>query len=591
MKIKNLKQDDVTLLKRAFKYVISYKIKFTLALLCILGGIGIGIAQPLFWGKILDNLFKKDMESAVINIICSLILGILVNIISYFQSYIFASLNQNIIFDLKNDMYKTVLEFPVKAYDDINNGELMSRLHGDSSEVANAITGTLINTVVDTIRLIVIGIAVFTISIKLALIVVMTFPISFYIFNKYGEKIRVGNKELSQINDKYYSESGQVIWGIREIKSLGIKKNKLGAFIQISRRLKRTIVSITLLHAKSQALSNTINFIAQMIIVFIGGISVVNETLEIKYFIAFYSYSGQFSSSILNISRLNLNLQQVMNSLERIFRLMDGFSYNAEKFGNKTIENITGNIQFKNVSFSYDNDSNVLDNVTINFPPKGRTAIVGSSGSGKSTIFNLILKFYNPCKGCILIDSIDINEIREEDLRKHISVVQQEPVLFRMSIKDNLLLAYANASQDEIENACKRAFIHEYIEALPNKYDSVIGENAVNLSGGQKQRIAIARALLKKSKILLFDEATSSLDNESQFYIQKAIDTIAIDCTVVIIAHRLSTIIKSDVIYVMEKGKIAGYGNHHSLICTNRIYKKLYSAEVQLINENCNEVI
>jgi ATP-binding cassette subfamily B protein len=591
MKIKNLKQDDVTLLKRAFKYVISYKIKFTLALLCILGGIGIGIAQPLFWGKILDNLFKKDMESAVINIICSLILGILVNIISYFQSYIFASLNQNIIFDLKNDMYKTVLEFPVKAYDDINNGELMSRLHGDSSEVANAITGTLINTVVDTIRLIVIGIAVFTISIKLALIVVMTFPISFYIFNKYGEKIRVGNKELSQINDKYYSESGQVIWGIREIKSLGIKKNKLGAFIQISRILKRTIVSITLLHAKSQALSNTINFIAQMIIVFIGGISVVNETLEIKYFIAFYSYSGQFSSSILNISRLNLNLQQVMNSLERIFRLMDGFSYNAEKFGNKTIENITGNIQFKNVSFSYDNDSNVLDNVTINFPPKGRTAIVGSSGSGKSTIFNLILKFYNPCKGCILIDSIDINEIREEDLRKHISVVQQEPVLFRMSIKDNLLLAYANASQDEIENACKRAFIHEYIEALPNKYDSVIGENAVNLSGGQKQRIAIARALLKKSKILLFDEATSSLDNESQFYIQKAIDTIAMDCTVVIIAHRLSTIIKADVIYVMEKGKIAGYGNHHSLICTNSIYKKLYSAEVQLINENCNEVI
>lgn len=591
MKIKILKQDDLTLLKRALKYVFLYKIRFALAFLCILGGIGIGIAQPLFWGKILDSLFQKDMENAVINIVYSLVLGILANIVSFFQSYIFASLNQNIIFDLKNDMYKTMLELPVKAYDDINNGEFMSRLHGDAGEVANAITGTLINALVDIIRVIAIGITVFAISVKLALIVIATFPISFYIFNRYGKKIRASNKELSQTNDRYYSESGQAIWGIREIKSLGIKKNKLDAFTQLSQRLKKMIVSVTLLNAKSQALSNTINFIAQMAIVFIGGLSVVNGSLDIKYFIAFYSYSGQFSGSLLNISRLNLNLQQVMNALERIFLLMDGLSYNAESFGKKNIENILGNIRFENVSFSYDNDSSVLDNVTINIRPKGRTAIVGSSGSGKSTIFNLILKFYDPCNGRILIDGTDIIEISEEVLRKHISVVRQEPVLFRMSIRENLMLANTNASQEEIENACKRAFIHEYIETLPNKYDSVIGENGINLSGGQRQRIAIARALLKKSRIILFDEATSSLDNESQIYIKKAIDNVAEECTVVIIAHRLSTIIEADSIYVMDKGKIAGCGNHHSLIRTNSIYKKLYSAEVRLINENCKEVI
>ncbi len=591
MKIKILKQDDITLLKRALKYVYSYKIRFTLAFLCILGGIGIGIAQPLFWGKILDSLFQKDMKSAVPNIIFSLILGILLSIMSYFQSYIFASLNQNIIFDLKNDMYKTMLELPVKAYDEIDNGELMSRLHGDASEVANAITGTLINTVVDIIRLIAIGIAVFAISLKLALIVVITFPISFYIFNKYGKKIRASNKELSHINDIYFGESGQVIWGIREIKSLGIKKNKLNAFTNISDRLKKMIVSITLLNAKSQSLSNIINTIAQMLIAFMGGVFVVNGSLDIKYFIAFYSYSGQFSGSLLNISRLNLNLQQVMNSLERIFLLMDGLKYDPEKFGEEAIENITGNIKFESVSFSYDTKSKVLDNVTINIPNKGRTAIVGSSGSGKTTIFNLILKLYDPCRGRILIDSTDINEIREEDLRKHISVVQQEPFLFRMSIKENLLLANTKASQEEIESACKRAFIHEYIESLPDKYDSMIGENGVTLSGGQRQRIAIARGLLKKSKIILFDEATSSLDNESQFYIKKAIDSMATDCTVVIIAHRLSTIIEADVIYVMDQGKIVGHGNHRSLIHSNSIYQKLYSAEVQLINENSRDVV
>ncbi len=585
------KKEDLTLIKRILKYVFLYKVKFMLAFISILGTIGTGLVQPILWGRVLDSLFQKNMDGAVLNIIYSLILGILTSSVSYLQSYIFASLNQNIIFHLKRDMYKAMLDLPVKAYDDINNGELMSRLHGDAGEVADAITGTLLNTVIDMLRLIALGIMVFTINVKLALIVIITFPVSFFIFNKYGNKIRVGNKKLSELNDKFFSDSGQAIWGIREVKSLGIKKQKFDTFTQLGSQLKKMIVTVTLLNAKSQAFSNTLNFISQMAVAFVGGMFVVNGTLDIQYFIAFCSYSSQFSGSILNISRLNLNLQRVMNSLERIFLLMDGLTYADEKFGEKSIDIITGDINFENVSFSYNNDLCVLDNVNINIPAKSRTAIVGSSGSGKTTMFNLLLKFYNPYKGRILIDCTDINEINEEDLRKHISVVRQEPVLFTMSIKENLLLANPHASQREIETACKRAFIHEYIEALPNKYDSVIGENGVNISGGQKQRIAIARALLKKSKIILFDEATSSLDNESQFYIKKAIDTIAKDCTVVIIAHRLSTIIESDIIYVMDKGKIVGYGNHHSLIHTNTIYQNLYKAEAQLINDNCKEVI
>jgi len=591
MKIKIFKQEDARLLKRALKYVFSYKIKFILAFLCIVSGIGTGIAQPLLWGRILDSLFQKNMDSALPYIVYSLIFGILVSILSYLQAYIFASLNQNIIFDLKMDMYKAMLDLPVKAYDEIDNGELMSRLHGDAGQVANAITETLINTVVDMIRLIAVGITIFAISGKLALIVVITFPLSFYIFNKYGKKIRASNKQLSELNDKYFSNSGQAIWGIREIKSLGIKKDKLDSFTQLASKLKEKIITVSLLSTKSQSLSNIVNIITQMTVVFMGGMFVVNGSLDIKYFIAFNSYSGQFSGSLLSISSLNLNLQQVMNSLERIFMLIDGLSYPAEKFGEKSIDNITGEVKFENVSFCYDKDINVLDNVTINIPAKSRTAIVGSSGSGKTTIFNLLLRLYDPCKGHIFIDHTEISEIKEVDLRRHISVVRQEPVLFTVTIKENLLLAKANASQQEIESACKRAYIHEYIESLPNKYDSMVGENGVNLSGGQRQRIAIARALLKKSKIILFDEATSSLDNESQFYIKKAIDTIAGDCTVVLIAHRLSTIIEADVIYVMDKGKVVGHGNHHSLINTNKIYKNLYKAEVELINDNSREVI
>ncbi len=584
MKIKSLNQKDVVLVKRVLKYVFNYKAKFIFALLCIISTIGTGIAMPLLWGRILDSLFQKNMDGAALNIMYSMILGMLTNIISYLQSYVFSSLNQNIIFNLKKDMYKAMLDLPVKAYDDLSNGELMSRLHGDASAVANAITGTLLNTIVDIIRLIAIGITVFTISIKLALIVIFTFPISFYIFNKYGRKLRIRNKELSELNDKYYSDSGQVIWGIREIKSLGVKKEKFDSFIYLSGKIKKMIVDVTLLSAKSQALSSAISFFSQMAVAFFGGLFVIKGLLDIKYFIAFYSYSGQFSSSIVNISKLNLNLQQVMNSIERIFLLIDGLSYKAEKFGEKSVDILEGEIKFEKVSFSYGSKAQVINNLTIDIPAKSKTAIVGSSGSGKTTLFNLLLKLYDPCEGRILIDGIDINDIKEEDLRRQISVVRQEPVLFMTSIKENLLLANSSASQLEIESACKKAFIHEYIEALPNKYDSVIGENGVNFSGGQIQRIAIARALIKKSKIILFDEATSSLDNESQFYIKKAIDAIAKDCTVVIIAHRLSTIIEADVIYVMNQGKLAGYGNHNSLIHTNNIYKKLYRSEVELIN-------
>ena len=363
------------------------------------------------------------------------------------------------------------------------------------------------------------------------------------------------------------------------------------SFTGFAHQLKERSIKITVLVAISQLLLSTINVIARIAVIFMGSILVINGSLSIQYFIAFCSYSNQFSNALLNISHINLSIQQVMTALERMFFLIDGMSYFPEKFGNKRMSDVNGNIKFHNVSFQYSEGENTLNNITIDIPARSRTAIVGSSGSGKTTVFNLILKMYEPCKGSILIDDIDLNEIIEKDLRRYISVVRQEPFLFSMSIRENLLFANIDASQQEIESACKRAYIHEFIETLPNKYDTALGENGINLSGGQRQRIAIARALLKKSKILLFDEATSSLDNESQFYIKKAIDAISRDCTVVIIAHRLSTIVESDVIYVMDKGQIAGNGNHQSLMCTNTIYKSLYQSEVDLINRTSKEVV
>ncbi len=238
-----------------------------------------------------------------------------------------------------------------------------------------------------------------------------------------------------------------------------------------------------------------------------------------------------------------------------------------------------------NISFSYSQDSSLLNNISFNINPNKKYAIVGSSGSGKTTIFNMFLRFYEPLSGEIFIDGIDIRKFDERTIRKHLTVVRQEPILFNTSIKNNLLIVKPDASFEEIVQACKAAYIHDYIVDLPNGYDTVISEKVTNLSVGQKQRIAIARAILKNSKIILFDEATSSLDNESQLNIKKSIDELAINHTIIVIAHRLSTVIDSDEIVVIEDGKIVGRGNHKALINENEKYRQLYKSEIDIVSD------
>ena len=254
--------------------------------------------------------------------------------------------------------------------------------------------------------------------------------------------------------------------------------------------------------------------------------------------------------------------------------------YKAEKFGDRTLNNVKGQIEFKNVDFTYDNDERAtLHNLSFAIKPYIKTAIVGSSGSGKTSMFNLLLRYFTTTKGSITIDGVPIEEITEESLRENISVIRQDTFLFNMSIMDNFRMVKEDVTLKEVRNACKKAYIDNYIMDLPNGYDSIIGENGVNLSGGQKQRISIARALLKDAKIILFDEATSSLDNKSQEYIKKTIDDLVKDHTIIIIAHRLSTIIDADEILLMNKGKIIASGTHKKLM-KNEKYKELYQPDI-----------
>jgi len=317
-----------------------------------------------------------------------------------------------------------------------------------------------------------------------------------------------------------------------------------------------------------------------VLLVIIVGIKFVDlGILTSANLIVLYLYYGNIFTLMDNFSSLRSCLKEYELAVERIFDLCDESKYPKDVYGKVNIKDFKGKISFQNVSFGYSKNKNVLNDLSFTVEAKDTVALIGASGSGKTTIFNLITKSYDINEGKLLFDDIDINDLNEETIRKNVSIITQSPYIFNMSIKDNLRLVKPNATKKELDEVCKEACFYEYVMSLPEKYDTIIGEGGVNLSGGQKQRLAIARALLKDCKILLFDEATSALDNITQKEIQESIENISKDYTIIIVAHRLSTIMNCNKIYMLDKGQIVDSGTHKELLKYNKNYQKLYNSE------------
>ena len=474
--------------------------------------------------------------------------------------------------------YKKALDLPAVAYEKISSGEIINRITSDADTLSFTF-GRLLNMISSLVASLIVIVYVFINSWIVGIEIIFFVLIIFFILKKYNPLLKNIHKERRKEQDKFTSLTTESIRGIREIKTLGVKNNLISDMIIIIKDIfKKSSDEIDI----EESFNIKTRFLKSILEVGVFATCVVllyYEKISLTFFVAMTYYVYRYTWLIENINDLTQTYQEVSVSIARVNDILENRLYDDEKFGNKKIDNVKGIIEFKNVSFAYPDEGNLLNDFNLVIEPNKKIAIVGASGQGKSTLFNLITRIFDPTSGEILIDGINIKDLTEEELRKHISIIRQEPFVFNRTIKDNFKLIDNKIKLSKIREYTKMAYLDDYIMSLPKKYDTILGEGGVNLSGGQKQRLSIARTLSKKSEIILFDEATSALDNSSQEYIKKTIDNLVKNHTVVIVAHRLSTIMDADIIHVVDNGKIVASGTHKVLLKTCDIYKNLYETE------------
>lgn len=474
--------------------------------------------------------------------------------------------------------YKKALDLPAVAFEKKSSGEIINRITNDADSLSFAF-GKLLNMFSSLVASLIIIVYVFLNSWIVGLEIIIVVLILFSIIRKYNPKLKEVHKERKEEQDKFTSLVTESIRGIREIKTLGIKSNLIKDMTEIIKVIYNKSEKEIDIQKQFNIITRFIKSILEVGVFITCLILLYYKMISLTFFIAMTYYIYRYMWLIEEMNDLTQTYQKTVVSISRVNDILENRLYNDEKFGYKTIENIQGNIKFKDVTFAYPDEDVTLNKFNLSIEPNKKVAIVGKSGQGKSTLFNLITRIFDVNSGNITIDNIDITELSEEELRKHISIIRQEPFIFNKSIKENFELINDKITLKEIRKYAKTAYIDDYIMSLPNKYDTILGEGGVNLSGGQKQRLSIARTLSKKSKIILFDEATSALDNESQECIKRSIDNLVKDHTVVIVAHRLSTIIDADIIHVVDKGKVVASGTHNQLLETSKIYQNLYKNE------------
>lgn len=571
-----MKKDTKNLIE-LLKYYKKYKFLSIGVIILSLVYAGISLLSPIYEGKMLGFFEDFDKTNIIKIALFLLILRIIIEIVTNLWSRVVLKLNGKVNFDLKRDILESLTNFEVKNFDNTNSGIFISRLNKDTTELSE-----LFDYITDDLSGIILNVSfivyVLYLNAYLGIFLILNIILVYMLTSKklfYYKRVKKDYKEKDEKTVGLYTD---IIRGIREIKNLNLKEIVLKE--TNAKQLETIKAEIKTTHTRRtwNRWIAVFQHILDFIFVLLSIHFIMNNTLQVSSFLIIFLYKNKVLNLINYISEIREKLADGKVSSSRVFDIITYKSFVKENFGTLKVNNIKGNIEFKNVDFQY-NSNKLFENLNFKIEPNKMIAIVGKSGEGKSTILKLISKGYSVDSGKVLIDNYNINDLSEKTIKDNISIVSQSPYIFNLSIKDNIKLANPDTTDEEIIDVCKKAQIHDVIESMEDGYDTLVGENGVILSGGQKQRIAIARALIKKSKIILLDEATSSLDNSNQEKIKNVIKELSKDHTVIIVAHRLSTIVDADNIFVVDKHKICASGTHIELMNNCEEYKNLYEIE------------
>ncbi len=576
-------KENLSIIKRLYRdYTVNYINKIILAIIFSLFVAGSTSSIAYLLDPAIEKIFLEKDQTLIYLIPLAIVVAFSVKGISlYLSKSIMINVGQSLKADVQKDMLRSLISSDTNYIDKSHSGNFISRLNADVFMLQNLISVALLNLFKDSFTLIGLLCVMFFQNWKLSLIAIIMIPLAGYTAKVLGKRISKASLQELQKMEIFTKKLVEIFKNHKLIKIFQAEKTENSRSHKSLDELKSKMIKTQVIFMRNTPIMETLTGIMIAVLLIYSGSLINKNELEINNFFSFLAAMMLAYQPVRALAGLNISINQGLTAAKRVLPIVDIKNEINENQNYPDLIFKNGEINFSDIDFNYNikTDKSALTKINLDIPGGKTTALVGPSGSGKSTILSLIPRFYDPQNGQIKIDNQIIKDVNLSSLRKHISLVSQETTLFDDTIKNNLLYAKPDASMEDLEKASKDSFSMEFIDELPDKFETIIGENGLRLSGGQKQRISIARAMLKNSSIILLDEATSALDSETEEKIQNAIQRLTKNKTTVIIAHRLSTILNSNLIYVIENGKVVDKGSHQTLLANSETYQNFYQKQ------------